>query len=113
MASNPRHPGRRCRGSHIPLHALALRRTRSVVTSEPARQLRPAPGRVLHDPGFWLLATAFVLHTAALAVVGVHLVTYLTRLGHQPTTAATLAGRLLGLLSVTGRITVTILRRWL
>jgi MFS family permease len=96
----------------IPLHALALRRTRSVVTSEPARQPRPAPGRVLHDPGFWLLATAFVLHTAALAVVGVHLVTYLTRLGHQPTTAATLAG-LLGLLSVTGRITVTILRRWL
>jgi MFS family permease len=96
----------------IPLHAFALRRTRPTTTPQPPHQHRPAPGRVLHDPGFWLLATAFVLHSAALAVIGVHLVTYLTRLGHQPTTAATLTG-LLGLLSVTGRVTVTILRRWL
>ena len=95
----------------IPLHALALRRTRPI-TAQPAHHPRPAPSRALHDPGFWLLATAFVLHSAALAVIGVHLVTYLTRLGHQPTTAATLAG-LLGLLSVTGRATVTILGRWL
>ncbi|MGW6282068.1 MFS transporter [Kribbella sp. NPDC055071] len=94
----------------IPLHAFALRSTGHAV---PTSRGRPAsPGRVLRDPGFWLLATAFVLHSAALAVIGVHLVTYLTRLGHKPTTAATLAG-LLGLLSVTGRITVTILRRWL
>jgi MFS family permease len=96
----------------IPLHALALRRTRPTGTPRPAHHSRPAPSRVLHDPGFWLLATAFVLHSAALAVIGVHLVTYLIRLGHQPTTAATLTG-LLGLLSVTGRVTVTILRRWL
>lgn len=45
-------------------------------------------------------------------MIGVHLVTYLTRLGHSPTTAATLAG-LLGLFSVTGRILTTVLRRWL
>ncbi|GAA3093492.1 MFS family permease [Kribbella aluminosa] len=70
------------------------------------RRSPAAPGR------FWLLAVAFVLHSAALAVIGVHLVTYLTRLGHSPTTAATLAG-LLGLLSVTGRVLVTVLRRWL
>lgn len=96
----------------IPLHAFALRRTRPAATPQPAHGSRPAPGRVVHDPGFWLLATAFVLHSAALAVIGVHLVTYLIRLGHRPTTAATLTG-LLGLLSVTGRVTVTILRRWL
>ncbi|TDD45997.1 MFS transporter [Kribbella antibiotica] len=94
----------------IPLHAFALRHTRpAAAPSETSRPRQPA-GRVLRDPGFWLLATAFVLHTGALAVIGVHLVTYLTRLGHKPTVAATLAG-LLGLLSVTGRITVTILRR--
>ncbi|GAA1679889.1 MFS transporter [Kribbella yunnanensis] len=88
----------------IPLHALAIRRTGPAAAASRAHESRQAL------PGFWLLATAFVLHSAALAVIGVHVVTYLTRLGHRPTTAATLAG-LLGLLSVTGRITVTILRR--
>ncbi|TDO44269.1 putative MFS family arabinose efflux permease [Kribbella sp. VKM Ac-2527] len=93
----------------VPLHVLVLRRT------DPSGQLlktAAAPTRVLRDAGFWLLAVAFVLHSSALAVIGVHLVTYLTKLGHSPTTAATLTG-LLGLLSVTGRIVTTILRRWL
>ncbi|MFI6834018.1 MFS transporter [Kribbella sp. NPDC050241] len=94
----------------VPVHAVALRRTQP---PEPIHHdQREPPGRVLRDRGFWLLAVAFVLHSSALAVIGVHLVTYLTRLGHSPTTAATLTG-LLGLLSVTGRVTVTILRRWL
>jgi MFS family permease len=95
----------------VPLHLIALRRTRATPTAT-APELPGPPRRVLRDTGFWLLAFAFVLHGAALAVIGVHLVTYLTRLGHTPTTAATLAG-LLGLLSVTGRILTTILRRWL
>lgn len=94
-----------------PLHAIALRRTRPAPHPQTHRPVQ-APSRVLRDLGFWLLAAAFVLHGSALAVIGVHLVTYLTRLGHSPTTAATLTG-LLGLLSVTGRVTVTILRRWL
>ena len=96
----------------IPLHAFVLRHTRPAVALRPEHQQRESPRRVLRDGGFWLLAVAFVLHTSALAVIGVHLVTYLTRLGHSPTTAATLTG-LLGLLSVTGRVTVTVLRRWL
>jgi MFS family permease len=95
----------------VPLHSIALRRTHTTPTATP-RKLPGPPQRVLRDTRFWLLAGAFVLHGAALAVIGVHLVTYLTRLGHTPTTAATLAG-LLGLLSVTGRILTTILRRWL
>ncbi|GAA1142880.1 MFS transporter [Kribbella jejuensis] len=96
----------------VPLHVIALRHTRPPAprTRHPAAE--GAPSRVLHDAGFWLVAAAFVLHSAALAVIGVHLVTYLTKLGHPPTTAATLAG-LLGLLSVTGRVLVTVLRRWL
>lgn len=95
----------------IPLHAFMLRGTRQRVAIRAGAP--PAdPRRVLRDAGFWLLAVAFVLHGAALAVIGVHLVTYLTRLGHSPTTAASLAG-LLGLLSVTGRIVTAVLRRWL
>lgn len=50
--------------------------------------------------------------SAALAVIAVHLVLYLTTLGHPPATAATLAG-LLGLLSVTGRVVTTLPLRWL
>jgi predicted MFS family arabinose efflux permease len=94
----------------VPLHVVALRRTRPLTKPLPLDQ--PPPARVLRDAGFWLLAVAFVLHSSALAIIGVHLVTYLTKLGHSPTTAAALTG-LLGLLSVTGRVTVTILRRWL
>jgi predicted MFS family arabinose efflux permease len=94
----------------VPLHVLVLRRTDPA--DSPGKHAPAAPSRVLRDAGFWLLAVAFVLHSSALAVIGVHLVTYLTKLGHSPTTAATLTG-LLGLLSVTGRIVTTILRRWL
>jgi MFS family permease len=96
----------------IPLHVLALRRTQPITTGRAHHPGHGPATRVLRDIGVWVLAVVFVLHSAALAVIGVHLVTYLTTLGHSPTTAATLAG-LLGLLSVTGRVTVTILRRWL
>ncbi len=67
---------------------------------------------MLRDPGFWLLAAGFVLHSAALATIAVHLVLYLISLGHPPAVAATLAG-LLGLLSVTGRIVTSVSLRWL
>jgi MFS family permease len=96
----------------VPLHSFALRRTRPTAAVTRHHASSGSPARVLRDAGFWLLAVAFVLHTGALAVIGVHLVTYLTKLGHSPTTAASLAG-LLGLLSVTGRILVTVLRRWM
>ncbi|HWD83366.1 MAG TPA: MFS transporter [Kribbella sp.] len=71
-----------------------------------------SPTRVLGDPGFWLLAGAFVVHSAALAVIAVHLVVYLVSLGHPPALAASLAG-LLGLLSVTGRLVTSLSARWL
>jgi predicted MFS family arabinose efflux permease len=95
----------------VPLHAFAIPRHRAperVAASEVGKR----PGRVLRDPGFWLLAGAFVVHSAALAVISVHLVLYLIRLGHPPATAATLAG-LLGLLSVTGRLVTSVSARWL
>jgi predicted MFS family arabinose efflux permease len=64
----------------------------------------------LKDNGFWLLAAAFVLHSAAVSAVGVLLVTFLRQAGHPATTAATLAG-LLGVLSVTGRLATAALAR--
>lgn len=93
----------------VPLHGIALRKTRPAPTG---RSTPRSPAFVLRDAGFWLIACAFVLHSAALAVMAVHLVTYLTQLGHPPATAAGLAG-LLGLLSVTGRVLTTLARRWL
>jgi predicted MFS family arabinose efflux permease len=94
----------------IPLHALVVRRTAR--QAEPGQHEEGSPRRVLKDPGFWLLAGAFVMHSAALAVISIHLVLYLISLGHRPATAATLAG-LLGLLSVTGRLVTSLSVRWL
>jgi MFS family permease len=94
----------------IPLHAIVVRRTKP--RPQPDKQTAGSPGRVLRDPGFWLLAGAFVAHSAALAVISIHLVLYLISLGHPPATAATLAG-LLGLLSVTGRLVTSVAARWL
>ncbi|MEV0290196.1 MFS transporter [Kribbella sp. NPDC050820] len=93
----------------IPLHAFAVRRsTPRIAPGQP----KGSPRRVLKDAGFWVLAGSFVVHSAALAVISVHLVLYLISLGHRPATAATLAG-LLGLLSVTGRIVASVSARWL
>lgn len=119
----------------IPLHLIAVRRattkptttttTTTATTTKPTATAATttttataqhattgSPARVLRDPGFWLLAGAFVLHSAALAVISVHLVLYLISLGHPPARAATLAG-LLGLLSVTGRLVTSVSARWL
>ncbi|QNE21051.1 MFS transporter [Kribbella qitaiheensis] len=96
----------------VPLHATAVRKTAPRHHLAARAHQTASQGRVLRDPGFWLLAAAFVLHSAALAVIAVHLVLYLTTLGHPPALAATLAG-LLGLLSVTGRVVTTLSPRWL
>ncbi len=66
--------------------------------------------RAVTDRGFWHLLTGFAAQGAAVAIIGVLLVTYLIRLGHPPVFAATVAG-LLGVLSVTGRLVTTGLRR--
>jgi predicted MFS family arabinose efflux permease len=95
-------------------HALALPRatpTRTHSTSDN----EPTPRRTLlrlalRERGFWLLVAAFVAHSAAVATIAVHLVTYLSTLGHSTGFAATVAG-LIGVLSVTGRLVTTGLRR--
>ena len=96
----------------VPPHALVVPAggmRRVSPTAEPVHRaavLRAA----LRDRGFWLLAAGFVVHAAALSAMAVHLVSYLRSVGHAPAFAATVAG-LLGVLSVSGRIVTTGLRR--
>jgi predicted MFS family arabinose efflux permease len=98
----------------IPLHAAVLRRPPRPTTSRSPRHdseaRRQAVRTALHDRHFWILTTAFVANAAALSALSVHLVAYLVELGHPAVFAATVAG-LLGVLSVTGRLTVTGLQR--
>ena len=61
---------------------------------------------------FRLLTLAYAAHTLVIIVVSVHLVPYLREQGHSAVFAATATGAL-GILSVTGRVTVTgAVRRW-
>jgi predicted MFS family arabinose efflux permease len=96
----------------VPLHGLMLRRTE--VPKHVHRRVRrdESVRRALRDPGFWTITAAFVFHGAAVAVVSVHLVLYLVDLGYRPTVAAGLTG-LLGLCSISGRLVISVLGRWM
>jgi sugar phosphate permease len=68
--------------------------------------------QALGDQTLWWLAAALVAATLATSTVTVHLVAYLREQGQSPGFAATWTG-LLGAMSVSGRILVTVLgRRW-
>jgi predicted MFS family arabinose efflux permease len=69
-------------------------------------QRRRIVSAALRDPAYWAIAAAFTASAAAIATVAVHLVGYLTELGHRPGFAASTTG-LLGILSVTGRLATT------
>ncbi|MEU0557543.1 MFS transporter [Dactylosporangium sp. NPDC006015] len=93
----------------VPLHGLVLRRP--PYTPVAAKHRHPAARQAvvaaaLRDGRFWALAVAFVAHGAAMTTMTVHLVGFLTSVGHPVTFAATVAG-LLGVLSVTGRLVLT------
>lgn len=102
-------------------HALVLRRKPEDLGLRPdgvdpasgAERERSLPaGAALRDPLFWWLTAAFFLGTLPVAAIGIHLVSYLTDLGHNPAFAATATG-LLGVMSVSGRIIVTFVSRYL
>jgi MFS family permease len=94
----------------IPLHALVLRRRAEPATpAKPETRADLVKAAVRGRP-FWLLVAAFTAHGGAAATISVLLITYLIHLGHAPVFAATIAG-LLGVLSVTGRLVTTGLRR--
>jgi predicted MFS family arabinose efflux permease len=91
----------------IPGHLL-VRRPPGTATERVEAQPREDVRRrivaaTVRDPRYWAITAAFVASAAAIATVSVHLVAYLTELGHPVRFAATTAG-LLGILSVTGRL---------
>ncbi|WP_307798598.1 MFS transporter [Actinoplanes flavus] len=102
-----------------PLHAAVVRRPPNT-SHHPAHQpddpgIPPAAARspvraALADRGFWLLAAGFTAHTAAISAYTVLLIAALIAWGHPPAFAAAIAG-LTGVLSVTGRLITTGLRR--
>ncbi|MEU8006137.1 ATP-binding cassette domain-containing protein [Catellatospora sp. NPDC049111] len=55
--------------------------------------------------GFWLITTAFVIHGVAVAVIFVHVITYVTALGHLPRSPQQPPG--CSAMSVTSRIVAT------
>ncbi|MEQ7127825.1 MFS transporter [Actinopolymorpha sp. B11F2] len=77
---------------------------------DPADRRSAALRTAFGDPAYWLIAVSFVAQGIGTFVISVHVVAYLTELGHAPTTAATVAG-LLGVLSVTGRVVTTAVSR--
>ncbi|MFF5209578.1 MFS transporter [Streptosporangium sp. NPDC000396] len=95
----------------IPLHAFVVRRRSDPIPAArgPAQRADLVKAAVRARP-FWLLVAAFTAHGGAVATIAVLLVTYLIHLGHPPVFAAAIAG-LLGVLSVTGRLVTTGLRR--
>ncbi|MET8866003.1 MFS transporter [Nonomuraea sp. NPDC004580] len=94
----------------IPLHALVLRGPAHQAAEATATTRGDLVRSAVRGRPFWLLAAAFTAHNGAVATIAVLLVTYLIHLGHPPVFAATVAG-LLGVLSVTGRVVTTGLRR--
>ncbi|HKD99174.1 MAG TPA: MFS transporter [Micromonosporaceae bacterium] len=93
----------------VPAHALAIPDRASHLTPPPGSGGSDVRG-ALADRRFWLTGVAFVAQAGAVSAVSVLLVSYLRQAGHAATTAAVLSG-LLGVLSVTGRLTVTGLAR--
>jgi len=95
----------------IPAHAVAVP-GRRIHTVHTVGDRSAATRAALRDKTFWLLTAAFVANSAAITMLSIHLITYLTGRGLAATTAASLAG-LLGILSVTGRVTTSgFARRW-
>lgn len=82
-------------------------------STNPALQALRATARwAFADRRFQLLTLGYAAHTLVIIVVSVHLVPFLREHGHSATFAAAATGAL-GLLSVTGRLTVTgAVRRW-
>jgi predicted MFS family arabinose efflux permease len=96
----------------IPAHAFTVSATQRGHAPSTTTHRRAAVHSALRERRFWLLAAAFIAHSAAVSMFSVHLVTYLGFRGHPAGSAATLAG-LLGILSVAGRLTTSgLARRW-
>ncbi|NUR69339.1 MAG: MFS transporter [Hamadaea sp.] len=95
----------------IPLHFVAVPKGPATSRTH-AHASRAVIAQTMRRPRFWLYAVAFTANSAVVTTLGIQLVSILRDLGHSTTVAAGIAG-LIGLLSVTGRIAITALQRWM
>lgn len=115
----------------IPIHGLMLRRRPEDLgllpdgaPAEPDAVAPASPPEVsisareaLRESRFWLLTFAFAVSAFAGIIMTVHVIPYLTGVGHSSGFAATVAG-LFGLMSLVGRVVIApwadrVQRRWL
>ena len=94
----------------VPPHALLLRSRPSAGVGNPAHRAGVPRSTAVRTRTFRWLAVAFCAATLATTTVSIHLVAALSEAGHPAQAAATWTG-LLGVMSVTGRLTTTALGR--
>jgi len=101
----------------IPIHALVLRRGRTVPRSaEDGGVTSSVPGMTLGEAArtlvFWVLALAFFVGNFSTAAVSVHLIPYFVDSGYTATVAATVIGWM-GAMQVPGRLLFVPVSAWL
>ncbi|HEU5197104.1 MAG TPA: MFS transporter [Methylomirabilota bacterium] len=100
----------------IPLHALVLRRGRTLARSAAGEPPASVPGMTLAQAartlGFWVLAAAFFVGNFSTAAVSVHLIPYVVDRGYSATVAAAVIGWM-GAMQVPGRLLFVPISAWL
>jgi len=101
----------------IPIHALVLRRGRTVTRSgEGGGVTSSVPGMTLREAAhtlvFWVLAIAFFVGNFSTAAVSVHLIPYFVDSGYTATVAAAVIGWM-GAMQVPGRLLFVPISAWL
>lgn len=100
----------------IPIHALVLRRGRTVTRSAGGGLTSSVPGMTLGEAArtlvFWVLAIAFFVGNFSTAAVSVHLIPYFVDRGYTATIAAAVIGWM-GAMQVPGRLLFVPISAWL
>lgn len=100
----------------IPIHALVLRRGRTVTRAASGDLTSSVPGMTLGEAArtlvFWVLALAFFVGNFSTAAVSVHLIPYFVDRGYTATVAAAVIGWM-GAMQVPGRLLFVPISAWL
>jgi MFS family permease len=100
----------------IPIHALVLRRGRTITRASTGDLTSSVPGMTLGEASrtlvFWVLAVAFFVGNFSTAAVSVHLIPYFVDRGYTATVAAAVIGWM-GAMQVPGRLLFVPISAWL
>ena len=100
----------------IPIHALVLRRGRTITRAPTGDLTSSVPGMTLGEAArtlvFWVLALAFFVGNFSTAAVSVHLIPYFVDRGYTATVAAAVIGWM-GAMQVPGRLLFVPISAWL